>query len=50
MSINSKQYTQKLITGEKAADLIKSGDEIVYGGFILAPIFIDGFIAKSIKN
>jgi acyl-CoA hydrolase len=50
MSINSKQYTQKLITGEKAADLINSGDEIVYGGFILAPIFIDGFIAKRIQE
>ena len=50
MSTNNSQYTQKLITGEKAAGLIKPGDEVVYGGFILAPIYIDGFIAKRVQE
>ena len=49
MSYN-EQYRQKLISGEKAAGLIKSGDKLVYAGFLLEPEFTDGFIAKRIEN
>jgi len=44
------EYIRKLIAPEGAAGLIKSGDTIAYGGFILSPIFTDGFIAKRVKE
>lgn len=45
-----EQYRQKLVSGEKAAGLLKSGDRILYGGFLLEPVYTDGFIAKRIEN
>lgn len=46
----SKQNQQKSISGEKASELIKSGNEVAYGGFILAPVYIDSLIAKRIEK
>ncbi len=44
------QHGQKLISGEKAAGLVKSGDRMLYAGFLLEPVYIDGLIAKRIEK
>ncbi len=36
-----KEYKSKLITAEKAAELVKSGDKVAYGTFLAKPVDFD---------
>ncbi len=46
--IENWQYKQKITTPEKAAELVKSGDMIFYGEFVLFPEACDEALAKRI--
>ena len=41
-----KRYLQKLRTAEKVAQMVKSGDQIFYGEFVLRPESLDEALAK----
>jgi acyl-CoA hydrolase len=42
----SAEYKSKLITAEQAAQLVKSGDWLQYGEFIMQPKDCDAALAK----
>lgn len=48
--IENWQYSQKLTTPEKAAELVKPGDMIFYGEFVLFPVACDEALAKRIPE
>lgn len=41
MSTFMEEYKRKLITAEKAAQLVKSGDKVAYGTFLAKPVDFD---------
>ena len=49
-TIQSYEYRKKLCTPEKAADLVKSGDTILYGEFLLFPEACDRALAARINE
>ena len=48
--IENWEYQKKLITPEKAAELVKSGDKIFYGEFVLFPHACDAALAKRVNE
>lgn len=46
----SKEYEKKKVSGQDAARKIKSGDFVVYAGFIVSPLYIDKFVAEEAKT
>ncbi len=49
-NMNDWQYQQKLTTPEEAVKIVKSGDRIRYGEFILFPEMLDAALAKRIDE
>lgn len=45
-----QEYTQKKISAEKAAGLIKSGDWVDYGHMLASPIFMDQALSKRVGD
>ena len=43
-------YQEKLVSAEKAASVIKSGDWVDYGWTTATPIAVDKEIAKDFRN
>ncbi len=48
--IENWQYRQKLISPEKAAQMVKSGDKVHYSEFILFPEVLDAALAKRVEE
>lgn len=44
------EYKQKLTTPEKVAEMVKSGDRLFYGEFVLFPEALDAALAKRIPD
>lgn len=42
----SEEYRSKLLTPEAAANIVKSGDWVHYGHFVMAPTVFDSFLSK----
>lgn len=40
------QYREKLVSPEKAVGIVQSGDKVYYGHFMMAPTFLDEYLAK----
>lgn len=40
------EYKSKLVSPEEAVRVVKSGDWVHYGHFVMAPTFLDGYLAK----
>ncbi|MGI5921285.1 MAG: acetyl-CoA hydrolase/transferase family protein [Syntrophomonadaceae bacterium] len=48
--IFQKQYQEKLTTADKAAQLVKSGDIIFYGEFLMFPEVLDKALARRVNE
>ncbi len=48
--MHRRQYQEKLITADKAAQLVKSGDKIFYSEFAMFPQALDEALAKRIEE
>ena len=49
MNYNS-EYQKKLVTAEKAAATVKSGDWVNYGHFACSPTVLDAALAKRVDE
>ena len=45
-----QMYQEKLVSAEKAASVIKSGDWVDYGWTTATPVAVDKAIAKDFRN
>ncbi|MDR1616948.1 MAG: butyryl-CoA:acetate CoA-transferase [Syntrophomonadaceae bacterium] len=41
-----QEYKSKLVSPEKAVQVVKSGDQVEYGHFAVNPSYLDGYLAK----
>ncbi|NPV89259.1 MAG: butyryl-CoA:acetate CoA-transferase [Firmicutes bacterium] len=46
----TSEYKQKLTTAEEAVGVVRSGDWVDYGHFVMAPTYLDGFLAKRVEE